>query len=762
MFQSQNTDYSPMLRDKHGSLGQNSFVRNPAKNLVPSDSMEDMRGYSLTMAMRVWQQNSGNSQQMMADFALYEAYAQGMQPMQHYRNFKEWASDNIVGRSQAAKSISEAQARSIGLGNGQDGDLLRFKQLSSMLEAAQGKIVPLKRDISVTATGAKAKEMKAAQINQIKASNYIKQNLPPETLQYSDPSGVQPVEEKPLPIEDVLSRGVNDVLNLTAGKWREIEQYLAHCGMVQGLAGVKVEVTPTYSIAYRIVDVTRLVIPIPTQRDCSDLKVIGERIVLPVADLMALDPDKYYTTDDWASCPPYYETGVYTPDNVSYSKRVEVLDFEWTDVKKNAGRDVLCVYRAKWVIGTSIIVDYGMREFQVRGNKAAGQFNDVSEFSFILYSPYAEAKTLKINSLVARAISDIKAYEVCRINFFLEIINAIPTTYVLTEGTLQMIDEMFSGLSDQTNQENKQLNDPYLAFEMLRTGRMIMPDPKESPVGIIKADPPFRIEGGIPKAALDYAQQGEFFVQKIKENLGIPSGMDASLAAPEQSVRSQLEAMQASQSVLSKIADGNENIFIRVCRQIAMILPQIAWDMKEGVIEYSDIMLMFTPQEQEVLSNIHEIQNYNLDFNITSAPTGVQMTQYEQALDIAVQQGVITGAQRIRFSDMARNSFQTALAQLEKAEDENKKLQHEQQMAIQQANAQGNLAAAQEANKGAMEKSQMEGQNEVSKVDAQTQGELIKMQEEFRLKMLEMERKYQLEKELAIIINQTKPQKPNE
>jgi len=171
---------------------------------------------------------------------------------------------------------------------------------------------------------------------------------------------------------------------------------------------------------------------------------------------------------------------------------------------------------------------------------------------------------------------------------------------------------------------------------------------------------------------------------------------------------------------------------------------------------------MFTEQEQEILSNIHEIQNYNFDFNITSAPTGVQMTQYEQALDIAVQQGVITGAQRIRFSDMARNSFQTALAQLEKAEEENKKLQHEQQMAIQQANAQGNLAAAQEANKGSMEKAQMEGQNEVSKVDAQTQGELIKMQEEFRLKMLEMERKYQLEKELAIIINQTKPQKPNE
>lgn len=758
MFKQETTDYSPVIKGNVGYERQKSFVQNSAQT-APSDDPEEMRAYCLMMARRFFNTTSGSSQIMLNDFQKYEDYSQGIQSMEHWKQLKNY-NETTVGKTKAAKQMSDEAARSIGLGYGQDGDFLRFKGLSSILDAAQGKIVPMKRDVIISAIDGYAMQKKQSEINKTIASNYIKSQLPPETLQYSDPTGQQPIEKKPLPIERILTKGCNHVLNLHAGKWRECEKYLARTCLKQGISGVKINVTPTYSIDYRPVDVTNLIIQFPTQRDCSDLKTIGEIIIVPIADLMAMDTEGYYR-DSWNSCPSYDGTGVMTPSGLYLDRRVRVLDFEWTDVKRDTNAEILCVYRAKWVIDTNIILDFGQREFQVRGDRMAGHFNDISEFSYILYSPYVAAKSMKINSLVARAENSIKDYELNRINFYLEIINAIPTAYIFSEGTLELVDEMFSGLVDSTGTENKKNNNALLAWEMLRTGKMIMPDPEAvAGLGIIKPEPPFKIDGGVPKAAMDYITLCKEAINSIKENLGIPAGMDASTSDPNLPVYAQQAAMQASQSVLSEIADSDENIFIRVCRQIIMILPQLAWELRNGTIEYSDILTMFSDQEIDIMADIHTVMNHSFDFGVTSAPTGEQMMQFEQSLDIAVQAGIITGGERIDFSRKSKNDFETALSDLMEAEKRNKSLQHEQQMAIQQANAEGNANAAKLASDRALQKTAQEGQNEIAKVQAQLAADLQRMEYEEQIAMRRLEKEYALKAKLELLILENTPTKP--
>jgi len=754
MFTTKSSASTPIFTGNNSIEYDNSMLQSGVRD------GQSMREYCLAMAMRIWSMYSPLSTEQQRDFALYESYARGVQDMSRYRRF---TGIKKLGQSESSAQIQGAIDDSIGLGLGKDGDMLRYKGLSSIIEAAQGRIVPMKREAIVTANNKAAIEEKNAQKAKTVALNYLKQSLPPETLQYADTSGVQPIEEKPLPIEETQTTSVNLVLNGIGTEWRKVEEYLSWTQIVQGIAGVKIDVTPTFSIKYRPIDVTRLVMPPPTQNDCKDLKCIGEIIVLSVADLMQLDVEKKYTNSDWAACPVSRNSGVFTDSGVNWDRLVNVLDVEWTDVKRGTGLgDILCVYRAKFVIGTTIVVDFGEKEFQVRGSLASGEFSEISHFSFILESPYISAKALRLNSLVSRCIGEIEVAQQCKINFIKELVHAKPTFYGFTESTFRLVDDLFNGTLDKTN-NNEKIDDPYLLMDMINKTLVVIPDPQDTGAGIIKPEPPIKMEGGLGQATMNYLLVARQAIESVKENMGLPNGVIASMPDPNQSVAAQKNAISAAESVLSKIQNANESIFKRVANHIAMIVPQIMWDLKNGRIPYSDLAQLFTSRQQEILSNISEIYNHNFTFQTTSAPTVAEMTDFIDSLNLAVQGGIITGSQKIRFQRLAQSDFERALGELELAESQNAERQHQQQMETIQANTQGNVEAAQISNEGVLAKVEAEKELELAKIKAQAEADIAKMRMEQEMAIEKMKEEYRLKAQLELLIidNTPKPKTEN-
>jgi len=722
-----------------------SFLQNEAQNAKEwqMSDMSDMRKYSYQKANNFYASGLNYSNEMISRFKRLEKYAIGQQDMSHYLKNIGYDPDENVDKVSA--SLRAKKLASLGLGEGGNPDLLRFKLVPTLIEAVIGRIVPLKREVVITAYDKTAKEQRMNAVNQIKAANYLKQSLPPETLQYGDTSPMQEPIEQPLPIESLLTEAVNCVVDYTAEGFRAVEKQTSKTTIAQGVGALKVEVTANNFISYRRCDITRLFVEMPIKQDFSDIDAIGEMITLTISDLIQLDKENFYTFEDWCSVPATYGRIWILDKGLQYHTRCDVLDCEWLD--KDPADNMIYVYKAKFVIGTNIVLDFGKNPFQVRGELVKGQFYNTSNFSFIINSPYIGLFGGIIDSLLQRAEADIKSYEICRINFFAEVLNAYPTTHVVNESTIEMIHEMFTKIVDTTGSQGKAgVNAIQIAYEMLAAGQLIMPDPRYDPktMQIIKPEPPYRIPGGLTEAAAGWIMQARQFKQDIKETMGIPDGIAPSLPNDNTSVNAQRSAMGSSESVLSAISDSNEILYTKLCRHIAMLIPQLASRYLDGDIEYTELSNLFSEKEMQQLADIETIYNHALNFKVKASPVMEQYAKFDEALARAVEAGTITSTEAIEFSRNAKNNFEDALRELKEAEKTHENAQREHEIEIQRANADGNAKAAEIAQTAQINNTIQEGKNEIDKISKQWEidQQKIKLEFEYAYKLEQLKLKH--------------------
>jgi hypothetical protein len=504
-------------------------------------------------------------------------------------------------------------------------------------------------------------------------------------------------------------------------------------------------------VGFRRVDPRRFLSNFCTYPDFRDLRYAGEVLEVPVAQLIQMSNGeltnediefiyKYANANQWRGNMPvgnaYYGTyndfwnkgkvqvldlEIYSTDNLVREERVDRrgnvvfgrAGFEDTNNKKQKfkRKQVVGVYRVKWIVGTNICFDYG-KQWNVKRDPiniarakpsfhiGAVDFFDMKTFSRMeAIIPYADSIQLAYYRLQH------------------ELNTAVPRGFNINLAALEEVSLSGGGKAMSPSD----IIDLYLQRGVL-VSRSVAADGRQVPPAINQ------LEGGVGNAIAEYWNMINNNLDMIRQTLGLNELTDGSTPNPKFLTTVAQLAASGTNNALSDISYSDRALAQSLSEAIIIRVQDV---IKRGGGEaYENSLGLGTV---ELLKRSQEISKYTYGIAIVDKPTAEEKAKLDELVKVALQSGQVNIDDVIRLNNI-QNIKQAELFLAYKVKKNNEKKQQEA-MQAQQMNGQIQQQSAMVAEQAKQQTIQMEYQmkSELEKVKADMEARLIELRGQFDL-----------------------------
>jgi hypothetical protein len=504
-------------------------------------------------------------------------------------------------------------------------------------------------------------------------------------------------------------------------------------------------------VGFRRVDPRRLILSYCTYPDFRDLRYAGEIIEVPVAQVIQMsngeltkeDIDlvyKYASTNQWRPSTPVGNAYYGSYSDFWNRGKVQVLDIEiisadelvreervdkrgntifgrasYDDLnnkkEKYKRKQVQGIYRAKWIIGTDLIFDYG-KQYDIKRDPinmarakssyhiSACDFFDMKTFSRMeAIIPYADAIQLSYYRLQH------------------ELNTSVPKGFNID---LSALEEVSLSGGGQTMKPSD-IIDLYLQRGVL-VSRSTSFDGKQNRPAIVE------LQGGTGGAIAEYWNLINQNLDMIRQTLGLNELTDGSTPNPKLLTTVAQLAATGTNNALSDIIYSDKQITQSLSEAIIIRVQDIVRTSNGDAIADS-----LGKGTVELLRVSSDITKYTYGISIVDKPTAEEKAKLDELVKVALQQGQVDISDVIRLNNI-QNIKQGELFLAYKVR---KNMEKKQQEAIQmqQQNGQIQQQSAQVAEQSKQQTLQMEYQmkSELERVKAEMEAKLIELRGQFDL-----------------------------
>jgi hypothetical protein len=504
-------------------------------------------------------------------------------------------------------------------------------------------------------------------------------------------------------------------------------------------------------VGFRRVDPRRLILSYCTYPDFRDLRYAGEIIEVPVAQVIQMsngeltkeDIDmiyKYASTNQWRPSTPVGNAYYGSYSDFWNRGKVQVLDIEiisadelvreervdrrgntifgrasyddYNNKKdKYKRKQVQGIYRAKWIVGTDIIFDYG-KQYDIKRDPinmarakssyhiSACDFFDMKTFSRMeAIIPYADAIQLAYYRLQH------------------ELNTSVPKGFNINLAALEEVSLSGGG---QTMKPSD-IIDLYLQRGVL-VSRSTTFDGRPNPPAIQE------LQGGTGGAIAEYWNLINQNLDMIRQTLGLNELTDGSTPNPKLLTTVAQLAATGTNNALSDIIYSD--------KQITQSLSEAIIIRVQDIVRTSDGAALADSLGKgtvELLKVSPDITKYTYGISIVDKPTAEEKAKLDELIKVALQQGQLDISDVIRLNNIP-NIKQAELFLAYKVRKNMEKKQQEA-MQMQQQNGQIQQQSAMAAEQSKQQTLQMEYtmKSELEKVKAEMEAKLIELRGNFDL-----------------------------
>jgi hypothetical protein len=504
-------------------------------------------------------------------------------------------------------------------------------------------------------------------------------------------------------------------------------------------------------VGFRRVDPRRFLSNFCTYPDFRDLRYAGEVLEVPVAQLIQMSNGeltkediefiyKYANANQWRGNMPVGNAYYGTYNDFWNKGKVQVLDleimstddlvreervdrrgntvfgragFEDTNNKKQKfkRKQVVGVYRVKWIVGTNICFDYGKQwnikrdPINIARAKSSFHIAPVDFFDMKTFS--------RMEAIIPFADSIQLAYY--RLQH--ELNTAVPRGFNINLAALEEVSLSGGGKAMSPSD----IIDLYLQRGVL-VSRSVAADGRQVPPAINQ------LEGGVGNAIAEYWNMINNNLDMIRQTLGLNELTDGSTPNPKFLTTVAQLAASGTNNALSDISYADRAIAQSLAEAVIIRVQDV---IKRGGGEAYDNSLGLGTVE--LLKRSQEISKYTYGISIVDKPTAEEKAKLDELVKVALQSGQVNIDDVIRLNNI-QNIKQAELFLAYKVKKNNEKKQQEA-MQAQQMNGQIQQQSAMMAEQAKQQTIQMEYQmkSELEKVKADMEARLIELRGQFDL-----------------------------
>lgn len=563
-----------------------------------------------------------------------------------------------------------------------------------------------------------------------KKAKQIEQETGVKLLEDDDPEVFESQEEIDLHLQMNVKASsclgmeliLSDILN--RNKKPEVIRKVYRDLVVLAKAGIRVYYDENNDIRWRYVDPVNLITSFTKDDDFSDIKYAGELITMTIdrlAEISDLTEEQLFDAaksnaskfnnpewdNSWGKA--YYPTN-FSDGRPYRSFKVKVLDAEYlsTDyanyqsTEKQNGRlffdkkelgytpskysknkkemSVLrkeTVYKAKWVVNTDYVFDYGRKANQVY-EMEDDQLKLNTQLGFIIFAP--NIYDMENKSLVEQIVPYADEMNLIQLKIQNYIAQVPPPGAAIDIAGLQ---NTLKGLGDVATNAMDVLN----IYNQL--GKLFYSSVGEDGEFIRNQKPIQELTPNL-NPVMQMLQAHEYYRQQIREVIGISAGRSPVTPDKEVAVEVEKMALHASHNSTRYLQHAFVDIFNRGLRLTSvMVQDSIAHlDKKE---KYARIVGRTMADSMEVASKIPQ-SAFGISTYMT--PDAKEQAYFEQNVQVSLQRGMIKASDAVMLREQAKVSIELAARQLAIKEEKYYQQELEKSTVASQTQAQAQAESA--------------------------------------------------------------------
>jgi hypothetical protein len=418
----------------------------------------------------------------------------------------------------------------------------------------------------------------------------------------------------------------------------------------------------------------------------------------------------------------YNKNGGYkmTKKGSTFSKKNE--DYKGFDVSKKI---IDVWYKGTLILGTKEVFNYGLCENMIRPK---GLLNK-SLPEYVVYA--SDIYQNRTKSLVERMIPYVDQLQQVHIKLQQLIAKTRPKgIYIDVDGL------------DQISLGDGNFLTPLEVVKIYdQTGNILGTSKGEEGDYNYGKEPIKELNNGVVSGLNELIGAYNHYLNMIRDAVGIPVGMDASMPHPDTLVGVQEQVALNSNTATRHILDSILNMSERVGEALALRLKDI--------FKYSDLKEVYTNSigkiNVDVLESIKNLHLHDLGINIELKPDSSERQMLENYINTALTSGAITLDDAIDIRSIDSSKIANQLLKVRRVRREKEKKEHEKDMVKQQSESQAEAAI--KISQAKSQEFQAKSQSDMIVVQGKTQGKLqeIKAEEEAKSRLMEQEFRYNIQ-----------------
>ena len=486
-----------------------------------------------------------------------------------------------------------------------------------------------------------------------------------------------------------------------------------------GVAGKRVYFDEDLSIRERAIDPLNLVTSISREEDFTDIKYAGEVIYMTVDDLAMVTDftdeelmeiarssanmngnagwdaewEKQYYPMNYSSANYYSDFNVRILDGEYYS--YDKIEYEKIKGKKGSSeyfqrvngkpkkkenvvsKRIKTIYKAKWIINTKYIYDFGLKENMIR-DRIKGFYSTDTPLSFVIYMP--NIRDMRNKSLVEKmvpysnmiCIMQLKAQQLIAKSRP----NGVAVDVAAIAGAIAGLGMDGFGAEDLQNLYEQTGN--YYYSSMTEDGRqMNNPNPVRE----------------LPESLMSGLNQIVAMTNHYLQQLEIVTGVPMStIGAPDKDALVGIEKMKTVNRNNSTrfIEIAYKNILGRSSKMITLMI-QDALKLGKGVEDFAMAIGQHNTDILKLEDKIH-LTEYGLFINVL--PDSLALAKLDSQIEKALMAGSIKQSDAMRIGDIGKINTDLAVRYIELSEKKYSQEKLQQSTAASQAQAQAQAQSA--------------------------------------------------------------------
>lgn len=400
------------------------------------------------------------------------------------------------------------------------------------------------------------------------------------------------------------------------------------------------------------------------------------------------------------------------PNGTSLYKRIDPTKIGKTKKNKYTKKYKENIYCAKWVVGTDILYDFGVKSNQKR---------DRRDDSIAMPSFHVQA--CDVNNMIARSriesvVSAIDDYQMARYKMQNTLNTAIPSGWQVDLDALESVNLTIGG----KRMENEALLSLFASRGVLvYRGKNLDGESNNKPAEFL--------QGGVGSEIVEFWNTMNDSKQYVKESLGLNDFTDSSTPNPKSLTTIAQAAMSGTNNALGDLFSAQIRMRRSLSRSIMIRCQDIVHYGNAEYIAYSlgDSTVMN-------LQSIKNIDRYIYSVEIADLPTPEDIQRFNEQLQVAQTNNELTIADILRLNGI-RNLKQKEAFVVARV-NKNREINRQQALELQQANADVQIQSSLKAEEAKQ-----------TTIDKQLQADIQRFNAEYewKMKLEQMKQEYGLE-----------------